>query len=57
MCLRKTAPPGGIFAERKNDVDTIHEYLLRKGCLVAAIHGGKDMEERLRKPKVLVEQI
>lgn len=47
-CLRKTAPPVLIFAERKNDVDTIHEYLLLKGCLAVAIHGGKDMEERLR---------
>lgn len=47
-CLRKTPPPVLIFAERKNDVDTIHEYLLLKGCLAVAIHGGKDMEERLR---------
>merc|ERR1719154_653718 len=47
-CLRKTAPPVLIFAERKDDVDTIHEYLLLKGCLAVAIHGGKDMEERLR---------
>merc|ERR1712029_461964 len=47
-CLRKTAPPVLIFAERKADVDTIHEYLLLKGCLAVAIHGGKDMEERLR---------
>ena len=50
-CLRKTAPPVLIFAERKNDVDTIHEYLLLKGCLAVAIHGGKDMEERLRAVK------
>jgi len=47
-CLRKTAPPVLIFAEKKSDVDTIHEYLLLKGCLAVAIHGGKDMEERLR---------
>jgi ATP-dependent RNA helicase DDX41 len=47
-CLKKTPPPVLIFAERKNDVDTIHEYLLLKGCLAVAIHGGKDMEERLR---------
>ena len=47
-CLRKTAPPVLIFAEKKADVDTIHEYLLLKGCLAVAIHGGKDMEERLR---------
>jgi len=47
-CLRKTSPPVLIFAERKQDVDTIHEYLLLKGCGAVAIHGGKDMEERLR---------
>merc|ERR1712062_573656 len=47
-CLKKTPPPVLIFAERKNDVDTIHEYLLLKGCQAVAIHGGKDMEERLR---------
>jgi len=47
-CLRKTAPPVLIFAEKKVDVDTIHEYLLLKGCLAVAIHGGKDMEERIR---------
>jgi len=47
-CLRKTPPPVLIFAERKNDVDTIHEYLLLKGCTAVAIHGGKDMEDRLR---------
>jgi len=47
-CLRKTAPPVLIFAEKKADVDTIHEYLLLKGCLAVAIHGGKDMEERIR---------
>jgi len=37
-----------IFAERKQDVDIIHEYLLLKGCQVVAVHGGKDMEERIR---------
>merc|ERR1719266_467695 len=47
-CLRKTAPPVLIFAEKKADVDTIHEYLLLKGCLAVAFHGGKDMEERIR---------
>jgi len=47
-CLKKTSPPVLIFAERKQDVDTIHEYLLLKGCGAVAIHGGKDMEERLR---------
>ncbi|XP_023336483.1 ATP-dependent RNA helicase abstrakt-like [Eurytemora carolleeae] len=47
-CLKKTSPPVLIFAERKQDVDTIHEYLLLKGCQAVAIHGGKDMEERIR---------
>ena len=37
-----------IFAKRKNDVDTIHEYLLLKECLAVANHVGEDMEERLR---------
>lgn len=30
-CLQKTQPPVLIFAERKQDVDAIHEYLLLKG--------------------------
>jgi len=47
-CLKKTSPPVLIFAERKQDVDIIHEYLLLKGCGAVAIHGGKDMEERIR---------
>jgi len=47
-CLKKTPPPVLIFAERKQDVDIIHEYLLLKGCQVVAVHGGKDMEERIR---------
>ena len=29
-CLKKTPPPVLIFAERKQDVDIIHEYLLLK---------------------------
>ena len=40
-CLQKTAPPVLIFAENKNDVDDIHEYLLLKGVEAVAIHGGK----------------
>ena len=32
-CLQKTAPPVLIFAENKQDVDNIHEYLL---CKVAS---------------------
>lgn len=30
-CLQKTEPPVLIFAEKKQDVDAIHEYLLLKG--------------------------
>eukprot|EP00884_Botryococcus_braunii_P021065 jgi/Botrbrau1/7642/Bobra.0159s0088.1 len=45
-CLQKTAPPVLIFAENKNDVDDIHEYLLIKGVEAVAVHGGKDQEER-----------
>ena len=30
-CLQKTPPPVLIFAEKKHDVDSIHEYLLLKG--------------------------
>ncbi|XP_043267279.1 ATP-dependent RNA helicase abstrakt [Venturia canescens] len=47
-CLRKTTPPVLIFAEKKQDVDAIHEYLLLKGVEAVAIHGGKDQEERSR---------
>ena len=45
-CLQKTPPPVLVFAENKNDVDDIYEYLLLKGIDVVAIHGGKDQEER-----------
>lgn len=40
-CLQKTSPPVLIFAEKKQDVDAIHEYLLLKGVEAVAIHGGK----------------
>ena len=30
-----------IFAEKKADVDDIHEYLLLKGVEAVAIHGDK----------------
>jgi len=39
-CLVKTTPPVLIFAEKKCDVDAIHEYLLIKGVEAVAIHGG-----------------
>lgn len=45
-CLQKTAPPVLIFAEKKADVDAIHEYLLLKGAEAVSIHGGKSQEER-----------
>ena len=40
-CLKKTGPPVVIFCENKNDVDEIHEYLLKKGISTAGLHGGK----------------
>ncbi|CAH4033140.1 ATP-dependent RNA helicase abstrakt [Pieris brassicae] len=48
QCLQKTPPPVLVFAERKQHVDAIHEYLLLKGVEAVAIHGGKDQEERSR---------
>ncbi|KRY80022.1 ATP-dependent RNA helicase abstrakt [Trichinella pseudospiralis] len=45
--LEKTPPPVLIFAEKKDDVDKILEYLLLKGLQAVAIHGGKDQQERL----------
>ncbi|CAF1122482.1 unnamed protein product [Didymodactylos carnosus] len=39
--LQKTPPPVLIFAQHKQDVDAIHEYLLLKGVEAVAIHGGK----------------
>nr|XP_023995766.1 LOW QUALITY PROTEIN: probable ATP-dependent RNA helicase DDX41 [Salvelinus alpinus] len=47
-CLQKTPPPVLMFAEKKADVDAIHEYLLLKGVEAVAIHGGKDQEERTK---------
>ncbi|KAA8589088.1 hypothetical protein FQN60_010433 [Etheostoma spectabile] len=47
-CLQKTPPPVLIFAEKKADVDAIHEYLLLKGVEAVSIHGGKDQEERTK---------
>ena len=34
-----------MFAEKKADVDAIHEYLLLKGVEAVAIHGGKGKNE------------
>ena len=47
-CLEKTPPPVLIFAEKKQDVDAIHEYFLIKGIGAVAIHGGKDQEDRIK---------
>lgn len=44
--LQKTSPPVLIFAEKKSDVDAIHEYLLQKGVEAVSIHGSKEQEER-----------
>ena len=44
--LQKTTPPVLIFAEKKSDVDSIHEYLLMKGVEAVSIHGSKEQEER-----------
>ena len=30
-----------VFAQKKADVDDMHEYLLLKGVEAVAIHGGK----------------
>lgn len=46
QALQKTPPPVLIFAEKKQDVDAIHEFLLYRGIEAVAIHGGKDQEER-----------
>eukprot|EP01062_Namystynia_karyoxenos_P066071 TRINITY_DN60090_c0_g1_i1.p1 TRINITY_DN60090_c0_g1~~TRINITY_DN60090_c0_g1_i1.p1 ORF type:complete len:639 (+),score=219.23 TRINITY_DN60090_c0_g1_i1:70-1917(+) len=45
-CLQKTPPPVLVFAEGKQDVDTIHEYLLLKCVDAVSIHGGKDQSDR-----------
>ena len=49
-CLQKTPPPVLIFAEKKQDVDAIHEYLLLKGVEAVAIHGGKGKAKQRLKP-------
>ncbi|KAI9183642.1 DEAD-box ATP-dependent RNA helicase 35 [Blastocladiella emersonii ATCC 22665] len=45
-CLQMTPPPVVIFAENKNDVDDIQEFLLTKGVKAVGIHGGKTQDER-----------
>eukprot|EP00892_Ulva_mutabilis_P011492 jgi/Ulvmu1/8715/UM047_0055.1 len=45
-CLQKTAPPVMVFAEKTRDVDMVHEALLLRNVNAAAIHGGKDQQER-----------
>lgn len=56
-CLQRTSPPVLIFAEKKQDVDAIHEYLLLKGVEAVAIHGGKDQEERSRAVEAFRAQV
>ena len=41
-CLQKTSPPALIFSEKKQNVDSIHEYLLLKGVQVTnCLESGK----------------
>lgn len=47
LSLQKTSPPVLVFAEKKSDVDAIHEYLLQKGVEAVSIHGSKEQEERV----------
>ncbi|KAK8846244.1 ATP-dependent RNA helicase ddx3x [Tritrichomonas musculus] len=35
-----------VFAERRNAVDNIEDFLYEEGCHVVAIHGERDMENR-----------
>jgi ATP-dependent RNA helicase DDX41 len=44
--LQKTPPPVVCFCENKQDVDDIHEFLLRKGVDVASVHGGREQVDR-----------
>ncbi|XP_037704458.1 probable ATP-dependent RNA helicase DDX41 [Choloepus didactylus] len=45
-CLQKTPLPVLIFAQKKADVDAIHEYLLLKWVEAVGIHGGRDQQQR-----------
>jgi len=42
-----------VFAQRKQDVDAIHEYLLLKGVEAVAVHGGKGRISFYRKHTIL----
>ena len=46
QCLQKSPPPVVIFCDNKKECDDVHEYLLLKGVDAAAIHGGKDQQDR-----------
>lgn len=58
---KKNLPPSNffffeqvlIFAEKKADVDAIHEYLLLKGVEAVAIHGGKGTRLQAALPRTL----
>ncbi|OBS65470.1 hypothetical protein A6R68_05989 [Neotoma lepida] len=56
-CLQKTPPPVLIFAEKKADVDAIHEYLLLKGVEAVAIHGGKGQDSYYTGIDLLLRQL
>jgi ATP-dependent RNA helicase DDX3X len=45
--LNKVDGPTLVFAERKQYVDRIEDYLYDEGCAVVAIHGDRDMRDRL----------
>lgn len=45
-----------IFAEKKADVDAIHEYLLLKGVEAVAIHGGKGTQNSILTVKIHINQ-
>ena len=56
-CLKKTPPPVLIFAEKKQDVDAIQEYLLLKGVQAVATHGGKGASEARHRPIPLLSKL
>ncbi len=39
--LKKTAPPVLIFCEGKNDIDSVHEYLLAREVDSVSLYSGK----------------
>ena len=47
-CLQKTVQQVLIFAEKDADVDSIHEFLLKKNVEAVALHGGKDVKDIMK---------